>query len=74
MENKDKINIQSAENCKEFSETVRQLPDKEDYKFWNWFAGVIDGHGNLDIRKDPFTNRKFLKQIRIKYIIEILVF
>ena len=28
-----KINIQSAENCKEFSETVRQLPDKEDYKF-----------------------------------------
>jgi hypothetical protein len=29
----DKIKIQSAENCKEFSETVRQLPDIEDYKF-----------------------------------------
>jgi len=29
----DKMNIQSAENCKEFSETVRQLPDNEDYKF-----------------------------------------
>ena len=29
----DKMNIQSAENCKEFSETVRQLPDIEDYKF-----------------------------------------
>ena len=27
------INIQSAENCKEFSETVRQLPDIEEYKF-----------------------------------------
>jgi hypothetical protein len=28
-----KMSIQSAENCKEFSETVRQLPDIEDYKF-----------------------------------------
>jgi hypothetical protein len=28
-----KLNVQSAENCKEFSETVRQLPDIEDYKF-----------------------------------------
>ena len=27
------MNIQSAENCKGFSETVRQLPDLEDYKF-----------------------------------------
>ena len=27
------MNIQSAENCKGFSETVRQLPDIEDYKF-----------------------------------------
>lgn len=27
------INIQSAENCKGFSETARQLPDIEDYKF-----------------------------------------
>jgi hypothetical protein len=29
----EKISIQSAENCKEFSETVRQLPNIEDYKF-----------------------------------------
>ena len=29
----ERLNIQSAENCKEFSETVRQLPDIEDYKF-----------------------------------------
>lgn len=58
------INIQSAENCKGFSETVRQLPDKEDYKFWNWFAGIIDGDGNFDIRK--ISNKRVLKQIRIK--------
>ena len=32
-EDAEKIKIQSAENCKEFSETVRQLPDIEDYKF-----------------------------------------
>jgi hypothetical protein len=31
--NNFKMNIQSAENCKGFSETVRQLPDIEDYKF-----------------------------------------
>ena len=31
--NKELTSIQSAENCKGFSETVRQLPDKEDYKF-----------------------------------------
>ena len=27
------MSTQSAENCKGFSETVRQLPDIEDYKF-----------------------------------------
>jgi hypothetical protein len=27
------MNTQSAENCKGFSETVRQLSDTEDYKF-----------------------------------------
>jgi hypothetical protein len=65
----DKIKIQSAENCKGFSETVRQLPDNEEYKFWNWFAGIIDGDGNFDIRKVPLlcgSNKKVLKQIRIK--------
>ena len=59
-------NIQSAENCKGFSETIRQIPDKEDYKFWNWFAGVIDGDGNFDIRINPISNKRVLKQIRIK--------
>ena len=60
------LNIQSAENCKGFSETIRQLPVKEDSKFWNWFAGIIDGDGNFDIRKIPNSNKKVLKQIRIK--------
>jgi hypothetical protein len=27
------MDIQSAENCKGFSETARQIPEKEDYKF-----------------------------------------
>lgn len=59
------MNTQSAENCKEFSETIRQLPDTEDYKFWSWFAGVIDGDGNFDIR-NLTGNKRVLKQIRIK--------
>lgn len=66
--------IKSAENCKGFSETARQLPEKEDSKFWNWFAGVIDGDGNFDIRvvkekidpSSPTINKRVLKQIRIK--------
>ena len=60
-------NIQSAENCKGFSETIRQLPDlKKDIRFWNWFSGIIDGNGKFDIRLDPLKNKKILKQIRIK--------
>jgi hypothetical protein len=58
--------IQSAENCKGFSETARQIPEKEDSKFWNWFAGVIDGDGNFDIRIDTISKKRVLKQIRIK--------
>ncbi len=60
------MDTQSAENCKGFSETARQLPDIEDYKFWNWFAGIIDGDGNFDIRIDPLSKKRVLKQIRIK--------
>ena len=61
-------NIQSAENCKEFSETIRRLSNinkENDSNFYNWFAGIIDGDGNFDIRKDS-TNRPVLKSIRIK--------
>ena len=60
------MDTQSAENCKGFSETARQLPGNEDYKFWNWFAGIIDGDGDFDIRKDFSSKKKVLKQIRIK--------
>ena len=60
------MNTQSAENCKGFSETARQLPKIEDFKFWNWFAGIIDGDGNFDIRVNPINNKRILKQIRIK--------
>lgn len=60
------MNIQSAENCKEFSETICQLPENEESKFWKWFSGIIDGDGCFDIRLDPVNNKKVLKQIRIK--------
>ena len=64
--NKELMNIQSADNWKGISETVRQLPEIEDSKFWNWFAGIIDGDGNFDIRVIPNTKERVLKQIRIK--------
>ena len=61
------MNIQSAENCKEFSEATRQLPEfKKDSIFWNWFSGIIDGEGKFDIQLDPLNNQRVLKQIRIK--------
>lgn len=58
------INIQSAENCKGFSETIRQLFNSED-KFYQWLAGIIDGDGNFDIRKNK-SNMPYLHAIRIK--------
>lgn len=66
--------VQSAENFLGFSETIRQLPsfssldgsrDKEEHKFFHWFAGVIDGDGNFDIRK-RISGSDVLKSIRIK--------
>jgi len=65
IENKT-IKTQSAENWKGFSETARRLSDRKDYTFWSWFAGVLDGDGNFDIRKASNTSKKALKQIRIK--------
>lgn len=59
-------NIQSAENCQGFSETIRQLYNSEE-KFYHWLAGIIDGDGNFDIRKSTDPNSKLvLKSIRIK--------
>ena len=46
-------NIQSAENCKEFSETIRQISNDnngENSSFFKWFAGIVDGDGNFDLR------------------------
>lgn len=56
--------IQSAENCKGFPETICQLTNSEE-KFWNWLAGIIDGDGNFDLRKNNL-NQLTLKAIRIK--------
>lgn len=61
-------NIQSAGNPQRggSSETIRQLSNsKEDSKFYNWLAGIIDGDGNFDIRNGP-DNKLTLKSIRIK--------
>jgi LAGLIDADG endonuclease len=66
--------VQSAENFLGFSETIRQLPsfstlgkfrDKEEEKFFHWFAGIIDGDGNFDITK-RVPGSEVLKAIRIK--------
>lgn len=67
--NNDCTDIQSAENCKEFSETIRQLFNKKinvekDNDFFHWLAGIIDGDGNFDLRK--IDNKLKLKAIRIK--------
>lgn len=76
-ENFNKFNIQKDKEIKfvkklnissEFSETRRQLFSSND-KFYRWFAGIIDGDGNFDIRKQISYNHnsKFvLKAIRIK--------
>lgn len=59
--------IQSAENCKGFSETTRQISDlqgKDLKEFFKWLAGVIDGDGNFDVRN--LNSKLVLKAIRIK--------
>jgi len=59
-------NIQSAENCKGFSETIRQLSNlrNQDEQFFKWLAGIIDGDGNFDLRN--LNSKLVLKAIRIK--------
>lgn len=60
------VNIQSAENCKGFSETIRQLSNSSYIEFYSWLAGIIDGDGNFDIRKNESHKKLVLKAIRIK--------
>lgn len=60
-------NIQSAENCKGFSETIRQISNfnsEDKLLFYKWLAGIIDGDGNFDLR--VLNNKLVLKTIRIK--------
>ena len=45
--------------------TLGRSRDKEEYNFFHWFAGVIDGDGNFDIRK-RISGSDVLKSIRIK--------
>jgi len=70
LEKKNKnTDIQSAENCKGFSETTRQISDSKgkdlsNKEFFKWLAGIIDGDGNFDIRN--VNSKIILKTIRIK--------
>jgi len=38
--------------------------NEEDYKFWHWFSGVLDGDGNFDMRN--INDKLVMKEIRIK--------
>lgn len=64
--NNNNITILSAGNGNGSSETICQgLTDiLKDVKFNNWLAGVIDGNGNFDIRRQ--NGKLILKAIRIK--------
>jgi len=68
-QNNNKV-VQSAGNYIGSSETIRQLSDfchNDNFKqFTQWLAGIVDGDGNFDLRKDPVTKKKKLKAIRIK--------
>lgn len=60
-------NIQSAENWKGFSETIRQISNfnsEDKLLFYKWLAGIMDGDGNFDLR--ILNNELVLKAIRIK--------
>jgi len=59
-------------NCKGFSGLFTSICQiLKDYKFWNWFAGVLDGDGNFDIRKSS-NGKKLLNKLELNYITEIL--
>ncbi len=67
------MNIQSAENCKGFSETIRQLSDSDkDTKFYQWLAGIIDGDGNFDIRKSTTSINNNKESFQIKFTLKAI--
>jgi len=49
-------NIQSAENCKGFSETIRQLSNlrNQDDQFFNGYLDFFYGAGNFYLKKFKF--------------------
>jgi len=47
-----------------FEDAISAFSSKSDIKFIHWFAGIIDGDGNFDLRKE--SNQIKLKSIRIK--------
>ena len=63
------VNIQSAENYKGFSETIRQLYyskdryDNNHLLFLKWFAGIIDGKGSFSITNKNNEYHSYLKII-----------
>jgi hypothetical protein len=48
-----------------FMLTNKSIKNDRDSRFYNWFAGIIDGDGNFDVRKDSVNGFK-LKAIVIK--------
>lgn len=70
-------NLKSKYINKGFSETIRRLfstsskqsminnslDNDYDLHFWKWFAGILDGNGNFDLRK---LDKLILKEIKIK--------
>ena len=58
-----RTDTQSAENCKGFSETIRQLSNlKQKPEFYQWLVGIQYGDVNFYEKKGPET----LKSIRVK--------
>jgi hypothetical protein len=60
------LNIKSAENYENFSETKSQLfnlgygkNSDQDPNFYSWLAGIIDGKGYFEIKKD-LKNKKLI--------------
>lgn len=56
-------NNQSLNKDLKFNNSVKDQ-DSENIKFWKWLAGILDGDGSFDVRKE--NNIFKLKEIRIK--------
>ena len=63
---------QLAENCKEFSETTRQISDFNDKNFFKWLAGIIDGDGCFLVSKKGYCSLEIVTQLRDKKILYLI--